>query len=112
MACNPEVLKHVPLFSLLDDEETAVLAGQVEVKQFAPRQRIYKAGDPGVRADVMVSGRVRVPTVDEDQEEVVVDEPTHGEFYGIASMLDHTPQHTDVTSLEAPASDVLDRHDT
>ena len=41
MACNPEVLKHVPLFSQLDDEETAVLAGQVEVRTFAPRQRIY-----------------------------------------------------------------------
>ena len=47
MACNPEVLKHVPLFALLDDEETAVLAGQVELKTFAPRQRIYKMGDPG-----------------------------------------------------------------
>src|SRR5947209_11368443 len=98
MACNPEVLKHVPLFSLLDDEETAVLAGQVEVKQFAPRQRIYKAGDPGVRAYVMVSGRVRVTTVDEDQQEVVVDEPTHGEFFGFASMLDQTPRSEEHTS--------------
>jgi hypothetical protein len=25
MACNPEVLKHVPLFSMLDEEESAVL---------------------------------------------------------------------------------------
>src|SRR6516225_8716907 len=60
MACDPEVLKHVPLFALLDDEEAAVLAAQVEVRQFAPRQRIYKMGDPGGRAYVMVSGRVRV----------------------------------------------------
>jgi hypothetical protein len=36
MACNPDVLKQVPLFALLDDEETAVLAGQVELKTFAP----------------------------------------------------------------------------
>ena len=49
MPCSPETLKHVPLFALLDDEETAVLAGQVEVKKFAPRQRIYKIGDPGGR---------------------------------------------------------------
>ncbi len=40
MPCHPEILRHVPLFALLDDEETAVLAGQVEVKQFAARQRI------------------------------------------------------------------------
>src|SRR5436309_1754360 len=55
MACKPEVLKNVPLFSLLDEEETAVLAGQVEVRNFAPRQRIYKIGDPGARAYVVVS---------------------------------------------------------
>ena len=47
MACNPEILRQVPLFALLDDEETAVLAHQVEVKQFSARQRIYKIGDPG-----------------------------------------------------------------
>ncbi len=32
MSCNPEVLKHVPLFALLDEDEIAVLAGQVELK--------------------------------------------------------------------------------
>jgi len=75
MACNPEVLKQVPLFALLDAEETAVLAGQVELKKFAPRERIWKIGDPGGQAYVMVSGAVRVTTVDEDHQEVVVDEP-------------------------------------
>ena len=63
MACNPSVLKNVPLFALLDDDEASVLAGQVELKTFAPRQRIYKMGDPGGRAYVMVSGVVRVTTV-------------------------------------------------
>jgi len=100
MACNPEVLKHVPLFALLDADETAVLAGQVELKNFAPRQRIYKMGDPSGQAYVMVSGKVRVTTVDEDQQEVVVDEPAHGEFFGFASMLEQTPHQTNATALE------------
>src|SRR5207247_4046604 len=94
MACNPEVLRHVPLFALLDDEETAVLAGQVELKRFAPRQRIYKIGDPGGRAYVVVSGKVRVTTVDEDGQEVVLDEPEAADFFGFASMLEQTPHHT------------------
>lgn len=38
MACNPEELKEVPLFCLLDDEAVAVLAGQVEVRTFVPRE--------------------------------------------------------------------------
>src|SRR6059036_3710537 len=100
MACNPDVLKNVPLFALLDDEETAVLAGQVELKRFVPRQRIYKLGDPGGRAYVMVSGKVRVTTVDEDHQEVVIDEPASGEFFGFASMLEGTPHQTNATAME------------
>ena len=100
MACNPDVLKHVPLFALLDEDETAVLAGQVELKNFAPRQRIYKMGDPGGQAYVMVCGKVRVTTVDEDGQEVVVDEPGHGEFFGFASMLEQTPHQTTATAVE------------
>jgi CRP/FNR family transcriptional regulator, cyclic AMP receptor protein len=111
MACNPEVLKRVPLFALLDDEETAVLAGQVEVKTFAPRQRIYKAGDAGERAYVMVSGQVRVTTVDQDNQEVVVDEPAYGEFFGFASMLDQTPHQTDAIAVEETVCIEVDRQD-
>ena len=100
MACNPEVLRHVPLFALLDDEETAVLAGQVELKKFAPRQRIYKIGDAGGQAYVVVSGRVQVTTVDQDHQEVVIDEPTLGEFFGFASMLDQMPHQSGAMALE------------
>jgi CRP/FNR family transcriptional regulator, cyclic AMP receptor protein len=100
MGCNPEILKQVPLFALLDDEEAAVLAEQIELKKFAPRQRIYKIGDPGGRAYVMVSGKVRVTTVDEDQQEVVIDEPTAGEFFGFASMLDQTAHRTNTLAIE------------
>jgi CRP/FNR family transcriptional regulator, cyclic AMP receptor protein len=111
MACNPEVLKQVPLFSLLDDEETAVLAGQVEVKTFAARQRIYKIGDPGGRAYVIVTGLVRVTTVDQDHQEVVVDEPTVGEFFGFASMLEQTPHQTNANALEETVCVEVDRED-
>src|SRR5207244_12860250 len=99
MACNPEVLKQVPLFALLDAEETAVLAGQVELKNFAPRQRIWKIGDPGGQAYVMVSGAVRVTTVDEDHQEVIVDQPAAGEYFGFASLLEQTPQQTSAIAV-------------
>jgi CRP/FNR family transcriptional regulator, cyclic AMP receptor protein len=111
MACNPEVLKSVPLFSLLDDDETAVLAQQVEIKSFAARERIYKAGDPGGQAYVMLSGRVRVSTVDEDQQEVVVDEPAKGEFFGFASMLERTVHQTTALALEDTSCLEVSRED-
>jgi len=83
----------------------------VELKQFAPRQRIYRIGDPGGRAYVMVSGLVRVSTVDEDHQEVVVDEPARGEFFGFASMLDDTPHQTGATAVEETVCVEVDRHD-
>src|SRR5229473_6922124 len=111
MSCDPEALKNVPLFALLDDEETAVLAGQVELKKFAPRQRIYKMGEPGGQAYVMVSGTVRLTTVDEDHQEVVIDEPAAGEFFGFASMLDQTPHQTGAVAIEETVCVEVDRHD-
>jgi CRP/FNR family cyclic AMP-dependent transcriptional regulator len=111
MACNPEVLKHVPLFALLDEEEAAVLAAQVRLRTFTPRQRIYKIGDASGQAYVVVSGRVRVATVDREQQEVVVDEPSHGEFFGFASMLEKTPHQTEATAIEEAVCVEVDRDD-
>ena len=111
MSCTPEVLQNVPLFALLDEEETALLASQVELKTFAPRQRIYKMGDSGGRAYVLVSGKVRVTTVDEDHQEVLVDEPLQGEFFGFASMLDQTPHQTSAIALEETVCVEVDRND-
>jgi len=111
MPCKPEILRQVPLFALLDDDETAVLAAQVEVRKFAPRQRIYKMGDPGDRAYVLVSGSVHVTTVDADHQEVIVDQPTPGEFFGFASMLEKTPHQTTATAQEESVCIEVDRND-
>jgi uncharacterized membrane protein len=111
MPCNPDVLRNVPLFALLDDEESGVLAGQVELKQFAPRQRIYRMGETGGRAYILVSGLVRVSTVDEDGQEVEVDRPGCGEFFGFASMLDGTAHQTSAMAVEETVCIEVDRND-
>jgi uncharacterized membrane protein len=111
MPCNPEMLKSVPLFSLLDADETAVLAAHVDERKFAPRERIYKIDDPSGPAYVVVSGRVRVTTVDEDNQEVPVDEAGNGEFFGFASMLDETPHLTSAVALEESTCLEISRDD-
>jgi CRP/FNR family cyclic AMP-dependent transcriptional regulator len=111
VACDPHILKQVPLFALFDDDELCVLAAQVELKKFAPRQRIYKMGDPGGQAYVTVSGTVEVTTVDEDQQDVVVDTPSPGDFFGFASMLEQTPHQTTAIALEEAVCLEVDRND-
>ena len=111
MACDIEALKQVPFFGLLDDEELAVLASQVELKTFGARQRIYKIGDTSFRAYIIVSGAVCVTTIDEDNQEVVVDQPGEGEFFGFASMLAQTPHQTQAFTTEDTTCIEVDRND-
>jgi CRP/FNR family transcriptional regulator, cyclic AMP receptor protein len=111
MPCNPEELRHVPLFSLLDDDELAVLASQVELREFQARQRIYKAGDTTSRAFVVMDGCVRVTLVDEDGQEVIFSEPVHGDFFGFASMMENTPHQTNAVAVERTLCVEVDRQD-
>src|SRR5207245_9079704 len=60
---------------------------------------------------VLVSGSVRVTTVDEDHQEVVIDQATPGEFFGFASMLEQTPHQTTAVAHEETVCLEVDRHD-
>ncbi len=100
MPCDTQELRHVPLFELLDDDEAQILAARIEIRRFAARQRIFKAGDPALHGYVMISGKVDVATTDEDHQEVVVDEPGHGDFFGFASMLQQISHRTTAVATE------------
>src|SRR5262245_45851277 len=94
MSCDADLLSRVPLFSLLDADERNVLASHVEVRRFQAHQLIYRRGDPGGTAYVLIDGSVRVSLIDEDQQDVTVDQPGAGGFFGFASLLDGTRHQT------------------
>lgn len=111
MPCDPAVFAEIPVFSLLDADERAVLAEQVELRRFRPRQRIFKPGDPGGKAYVMLSGRVQVVVIDKDNQEVVIDDPRSGEMFGLASMLSDSPHRTTALALEETTTIEIERAD-
>jgi CRP/FNR family transcriptional regulator, cyclic AMP receptor protein len=111
MPVDPKELRHVPLFSLLDEDELAVLAQQVELREFVPRQRIYRVGDPSQNAFIILTGCVRVTSVDQDGQEVLFAEPKHGDFFGFASMLDEAPHQTNAVAIDPTTCIEVDRHD-
>jgi uncharacterized membrane protein len=111
MPCNASELRQIPLFSLLDDDELAVLAQQVELRDFAANQRIYKIGEPNGPAYVMLSGAVEVTLIDEDGQEVIFSEPKHGDFFGFASMLEGIPHQTTAIAIEPTTCIEVDRND-
>jgi uncharacterized membrane protein len=111
MPCDPSVFDGVPIFSLLDADERAVLAEQVDLRRFAPRQRIYRAGEPGDKAYVVLRGQVQVVLVDDDNQEVVIDTPGNGEIFGLASMLAAGPHRTSAVAVEETATIEITRDD-
>ena len=111
MPCNADELRQIPLFSLLDDDELAVLAQQVELRDFADKQRIYKVGDTNGPAFVLLTGAVAVTLIDEDGQEVIFSEPVHGDVFGFASMLEGIPHQTSATATEPSTCLEVDRND-
>jgi len=111
MPCDPSVFEEIPIFSLLDADERAVLAEHVEARRFAPRQRIYRAGEPGQKAYVVLTGQVQVVIIDEDHQEVVIDAPGHGEICGFASMLADAPHQTTAIAVDDTTAIEIDRTD-
>ena len=111
MPCDPSLFESVPLFSLLDADERAVLADHVEMRRFAARQRIYRAGEPGEKAYVIVKGQVDVIVIDEDNQEVVIDRPADGEIFGMSSMLSATARQTTTLAVEETTAIEIDRDD-
>jgi uncharacterized membrane protein len=111
MPCDPSVFADVSIFSLLDADERAVLAEQVDLRRFAPRQRIYRAGDRGEKAYVLLKGRVNVVLIDDDNQEVVVDTPASGEIFGLASMLSDSPHRTSAVAQEETSAIEVTRED-
>ncbi len=111
MSTTPDVLKNIPLFALLDDDEVSVLSSQVEYRKFAARQRIYKMGEKSGKAYAVISGSVSVATVDQDGQEVIVDQPGVGEFFGFASMVEEIPHQTTATAVTETECIEIDRHD-
>jgi uncharacterized membrane protein len=105
------ILKRLPFFALFDDDELALLASQVDIRTFTPRQRIYKIGDSAGKAYVLLSGAVRVTTIDEDQQDVVFDERAVGDFFGFASLLDETPHQTTAVTLDESVCIEVERQD-
>ena len=111
MPCDPSVFEEIAIFSLLDADERAVLAEQVELRQFSPRQRIYRAGEPGATAYVVRSGKVKVAMIDDDHQEVVIDNPTAGDIFGLSSMLSAAPHQTTAIALEETTAIEIHRDD-
>jgi CRP/FNR family cyclic AMP-dependent transcriptional regulator len=94
------LLRNVPLLSVLNEDELALLARVVSRKSYARGSLILCAGDPTDSLYVLISGRIKVFMSDLDGREVILSILEPSEFFGEMGLIDDSPRSANVVALE------------
>jgi uncharacterized membrane protein len=111
MAIDPAVLKGVPLFQFLDEEELRDLTTEIEERSYVAGQTIFKAGQPGGEMHVVLAGRVETFIVDEEGQRVLLGELDAGEMFGELSLFDDEPRSASAVAVKPTRTCIVDRQD-
>jgi len=106
-----DLLAEVSLFALLDDQERALLAERVETVKFEEGQVVFNVGDPGDSMYVVTSGEVQLSVKTKTGEEMFLESPGPGEFFGEISLLDEGPRTASARCRSAVVAIEIDRGD-
>src|SRR5690606_34497689 len=106
-----DLLRSIPLFELLDEQELASLAQQLEIEHFSPNQVIFAAGEEGGEMYLIQKGRVEIFMRDASHERIVLNVVERGEIFGELSLLDDEPRSVSAKALEETTLIVVDRDD-
>ncbi len=111
MSTASQMLAEVPLFSLLDEEERAILAERVEIVHFAADETIFQFGDPGDAMYVLRSGEVELTVKTKTGEQMFLERPVTGDFFGEISLLDEGPRTATARCVKDVEAIEIDRGD-
>jgi CRP/FNR family cyclic AMP-dependent transcriptional regulator len=97
---SPAVMKTVPLFSSLPEEQLRMLT-TVVTRKSAPRSTtIMAGGDPTDSLYIVLSGRLKVMMSDAEGKEVILSILGPGEFFGEMGLIDDEPRSATVVTIE------------
>lgn len=100
MADTAELLRSIPFFSGLHDEDIAHLSPLVVSKSYPRDNLIVLAEDEGDTLFLIVEGQVKVSIISEDGREVILAILGKGDFFGEMSLLDGKPRSATVIAIE------------
>ncbi len=105
------LLKNVPLFSTLAEDQLLLLSSVLQREQFSKNKLIVRAGDKTETLYVVLSGRIKVAMGDEHGKEVVLAILRAGEYFGEMALLDGGSRSANVYALEACELLTLSKHE-
>ncbi len=111
MPAEPRMLKTIPLFIGMDDDELAAIANIMDEQHFRPGQIIFKAEQLGGTLYIIQAGQVELSIIDDDGEKLVLEVLESGDFFGELSLLDGGTRSATAASVQRTSTLVLNRHE-
>jgi len=110
---NIEFLKNVPIFSELNDDTLIKLSQLGTLKSFEKDSIILSEQEAGSALFVMVTGKVKVARVsnDDKNKEVILTLLNPSDFFGEMALLDGLARSATVTSIEDSQVFIIQRND-
>ena len=93
---NVELLRRVPLFSLLTEEQAQQVADAVVKRRFKRNDRIVEQGLKSNALFIILTGRARVLATDTRGREVILATLQQGDYIGEMSLIDNEPHSATV----------------
>jgi uncharacterized membrane protein len=111
MPADPQLLKTIPLFIGMDNDELAAIAAIMDEQRFKPGQVIFTADQLGGTLYIIQAGQVELSIVDDDDEKLVLEIMESGDFFGELSLLDGGNRSATATATQRTDTLVLERNE-
>jgi len=111
MPADPRLLRTIPLFIGMDDDERAAIAAIMDEQQYRAGEVIFRAEQTGGTLYILQSGQVELSIVDDDEEKLVLEMLESGDFFGELSLLDGGSRSATATATQRTDTLVLERHE-
>ena len=96
MLSNLDLLRRVPLFSLLTVTQAEVISGAVIKRRFKRGETLVEQGQKSDALFILLTGRARVMTSDSRGREVILATLSQGDYLGEMSIIDNEPHSATV----------------
>jgi CRP/FNR family transcriptional regulator, cyclic AMP receptor protein len=101
------MLKTIPLFADLSDDDLAVVKSLLIEKNYPKGSVVIAEGETGDSLFSITSGKVKVCIGDQDGREIILKLLAPGDFFGELSLIDRRPRSASVVTTEASTFQVL-----
>jgi len=96
MLSNLDLIRRVPLFSMLTNDQAQSIADSVVKRRFRRGEIIVEQGRKSNALFILLNGRARVLTADSRGREVILAVLTAGDYVGEMSLIDNEPHSATV----------------